>query len=33
MKFSEGRIGRVFILRLEDKDKIPECIEQFADET
>jgi uncharacterized protein len=31
MKFSEGRIGRVFILRLEDKDKIPECIEKFAD--
>jgi uncharacterized protein len=32
MKYTEGKIGRVFILRLEDKDKIPECIERFADE-
>ena len=31
MKASEGQIGRVFILRLEDKDKIPECVEKFAD--
>lgn len=32
MKASEGRIGRVFIIRLEHEDKIPECIEEFADE-
>ncbi|MDQ2086642.1 DNA-binding protein [Herbivorax sp. ANBcel31] len=32
MKVSEGKIGRVFILRLEDKDVVPKCIEQFADE-
>jgi uncharacterized protein len=32
VKFSEGHIGRIFILRLEHKDKIPECIEKFADE-
>ncbi|MFW6035388.1 MAG: PPC domain-containing DNA-binding protein [Halothermotrichaceae bacterium] len=31
MKYTEGSIGRVFILRLEDGDRIPECIEQFAD--
>lgn len=30
MKFTEGKIGRVFILRLEDGDKIPSCIENFA---
>lgn len=30
MKSTEGRIGRVFILRLEDGDVIPECIERFA---
>ena len=30
MKSTEGRIGRVFILRLEDGDVIPGCIEQFA---
>lgn len=32
MKFSEGRIGRVFIIRLEDGDKLPDCIERFAAE-
>ena len=32
MKATEGRIGRVFILRLEDGDVIPGCIEQFAAE-
>ena len=32
MKAVEGKIGRVFILRLEDGDKIPLCIEQFAKE-
>ena len=30
MKASEGRIGRVFVLRLEDGDRIPDCIEKFA---
>jgi len=30
MKYSQGRIGRVFVLRLEDKDVIPDCIEKLA---
>ena len=30
MKASEGKIGRVFIIRLEDGDVVPTCIEQFA---
>lgn len=30
MQFSEGKLGRVFIIRLEDGDRLPECIEQFA---
>jgi predicted DNA-binding protein with PD1-like motif len=32
MKATEGQIGRIFILRLEDGDIIPECIERFAEE-
>lgn len=32
MKAREGRMGRVFLLRLEDGDVIPDCIEQFAAE-
>lgn len=32
MKASEGQIGRVFIIRLEDGDVLPECIEGFAAE-
>jgi len=32
MKASEGQLGRVFIIRLEDGDVIPECIENFAEE-
>ena len=32
MKYSEGKQGRVFVLRLDDGDKIPDCIEQFAAE-
>ena len=32
MKATEGKIGRVFILRLEDNDKLPTCIEDFAKE-
>jgi len=32
MKVSEGKIGRVFVMRLEDGDKLPGCIEKFADD-
>ena len=32
MKHSEGRTGRVFILRLENGDEVPSCIERFAAE-
>ncbi|MFC1893644.1 PPC domain-containing DNA-binding protein [Chloroflexota bacterium] len=32
MKTSEGRFGRVFVIRLEDGDVIPDCIEDFAKE-
>jgi predicted DNA-binding protein with PD1-like motif len=32
MKASEGKIGRVFVLRLDDGDAVPGCIEQFAAE-
>ncbi len=32
MKSTEGRIGRVFVLRLEDGDVVPDCIEKFAAE-
>ena len=32
MKACEGRIGRVFVIRLEDGDVVPECIERFAKE-
>jgi predicted DNA-binding protein with PD1-like motif len=31
MKYSEGKIGRTFILRLEKGDKLPDTIESFAD--
>ena len=30
MKISQGKIGRVFVIRLEDGDTIPSCIERFA---
>jgi predicted DNA-binding protein with PD1-like motif len=30
MKACEGQIGRVFVIRLEDGDVVPECIERFA---
>ena len=30
MKAAEGKIGRVFIIRLEDGDTVPDCIEKFA---
>jgi len=32
MKYSEGKIGRVFVVRLEDKDKLPDALERFAKE-
>jgi predicted DNA-binding protein with PD1-like motif len=32
MRASEGRTGRVFVIRLEDGDVVPECIERFARE-
>ena len=32
MKASEGRVGRVFVMRLEDGDVLPDCIERFAAE-
>ena len=32
MKASEGRLGRVFVIRLEDGDVVPGCIERFAAE-
>jgi uncharacterized protein len=32
MRYSEGTIGRVFILRLDNGDKVPTCIERFAEE-
>jgi len=30
MKACEGKIGRVFVIKLEDNDEIPKCIERFA---
>jgi uncharacterized protein len=32
MKATEGQIGRIFLLRLDDGDEIPGCIEKFAEE-
>lgn len=32
MKVAEGRIGRIFVIRLEDGDVVPDCLEQFAAE-
>ena len=32
MRACEGRIGRVFLLRLDDGDVVPGCIERFAAE-
>lgn len=31
MKACEGKVGRVFVIRLEDGDLIPDCIERFAE--
>ena len=30
MKYSQGRIERVFVIRLEDGDKLPDALESFA---
>lgn len=32
MKAAEGRLGRVFVLRLENGDRLPDCVERFAAE-
>lgn len=32
MRAAEGKIGRIFVIRLEDGDIIPNCIENFAKE-
>jgi predicted DNA-binding protein with PD1-like motif len=32
MKATEGHVGRVFVIRLEHGDRVPECIERFAQE-
>lgn len=32
MKASEGKVGRVFVIRLEDGDVLPASIERFAEE-
>ncbi len=32
MKVAQGSIGRIFVLRLEDGDRIPDCIERAAAE-
>ena len=32
MKASEGHTGRVFVIRLDDGDVVPGCIERFAEE-
>ncbi|MFC2071458.1 PPC domain-containing DNA-binding protein [Chloroflexota bacterium] len=32
MKACEGHIGRVFVIRLDDGDVVPDCLERFAEE-
>lgn len=32
MKYQECSLGRVFVLRVEEGDRVPETIEQFADD-
>src|SRR5512136_781216 len=32
MKSCEGQLGRVFVIRLEHGDKLPLCVERFAEE-
>ena len=31
MRHSEGKVGRVFVIRLEDGDVIPNCLNDFAE--
>ena len=31
MQAAEGKIGRVFVVRLEDGDELPSCLEKFAE--
>jgi uncharacterized protein len=30
MRSTQGTIGRIFVLRLDDGDRVPDCIEKFA---
>lgn len=30
MKYSEGKIGRTFVIKFEDGDRLPEALEEFA---
>jgi len=30
MKFTEAKMGRIFVLRLQDNDRIPDVLEEFA---
>lgn len=32
MQFAEGKMGRVFVIRLEEGDLLPAALEQFAEE-
>jgi len=32
MKACEGHLGRVFVVRLDDGDIVPDCLERFAEE-
>jgi len=32
MRATQGSIGRVFVIRLEEGDKVPDCIERFAEQ-
>ncbi|MBN1691440.1 MAG: DNA-binding protein [Dehalococcoidia bacterium] len=32
MIYSEGKLGRVFVIRLSEEDVLPDCIERFAGE-
>ncbi len=32
MKYSEGKTGRIFVIKLEDGDRIPDVLEKFAAE-
>ena len=32
MKYSQGNLGRIFVIRLEDGDRLPDIIEKFAAE-